>query len=31
VATVFAFAALLDELESNWASAILGDMAKVRQ
>ena len=31
VATVFAFAAPLDELESDWAAAILGDMAKVRQ
>jgi hypothetical protein len=31
VATVFTFAALLDKLESDWASSILGDMAKVRQ
>ena len=31
VATVFAFAAMLDALESDWASAILGDMAKVKQ
>ena len=28
---MFTFAALLDKLESDWASAILGDMAKVRQ
>ena len=28
---MFASAALHDELESEWASAILGDMAKVRQ
>ena len=28
---MFAFAALLDELESDWAAAIPGDMAKVRQ
>ena len=27
----FAFAALLDDLESDWAVAILGDMAKARQ
>jgi hypothetical protein len=31
VATVFTFAALLDKLESDWASAILGYMAKARQ
>ena len=31
VETVFALAALLDELESDWAAAILGDITKVRQ
>jgi len=31
VATVFAFAALFDELESDWAAAILGDMPTVSQ
>ena len=30
-ATGSAFAALPDELETDWASAIMGDMAKVRQ
>ena len=27
---MFAFVTLLDELESDWAAAILGDMAKVQ-